>query len=108
MSNIKPLAERQIYVEGYDFLDHSLEVARLWVQDGGPATCIIDPMVLREPEMFGMLMVDTVRHAARAYAQCYGISESAALSRIWDGLDAERDCPTSPIRTIQNHGKLDS
>jgi len=108
MSDPEPLAKRQIHVEGYDFLDRSLEVARLWVQNGGPATCIIDPTLLREPEMFGMLMVDTVRHAARAYAQCYGMTENAALSRIWDGLGAERDRPTSPLKTIQNHGKLDS
>ncbi|MCL9997824.1 MAG: DUF5076 domain-containing protein [Erythrobacter sp.] len=108
MSEPVPLAKRQIHVEGYDFLDRSVEVARLWVQNGGPATCIIDPGLLREPELFGMLMVDTVRHAARAYAQRYGMTEDAALTRIWAGLEAERDRHTSPIKTIQNHGKLDS
>lgn len=105
MSDIIPLAQRQIHVEGYDFLDRSVEVARLWVQNGGPATCIIDPGLLQQPELFGMLMVDTVRHAARAYAQCYGMTEEAALARIWDGLDAEREMNTTPLSTIQDHGK---
>lgn len=105
MSDIIPLAQRQIHVEGYDFLDNSVEVARLWVQNGGPATCIIDPGLLQQPELFGMLMVDTVRHAARAYAQCHGMTEEAALARIWDGLDAERDMNTTPLSTIQDHGK---
>ncbi|HEY6965787.1 MAG TPA: DUF5076 domain-containing protein [Erythrobacter sp.] len=105
MSDILPLAQRQIDVEGFDFLDRSVEVARLWVQNGGPATCIIDPGLLQQPELFGMLMVDTVRHAARAYAQCYGMTEGEALDRIWTGLDAERDMNTTPLSTIQDHGK---
>lgn len=105
MTSPVPLAERQIAVEGFDFLDQSVEVARLWVQNGGPATCIIDPSVLGAPEMFGMLMVDAIRHAARAYAQCYGLTEDAALTRIWAGLDAERDDHTTPLNTIMDHGK---
>lgn len=105
MTTPPPLGERQIDVTGFDFLDQSVEVARLWVQNGGPATCIIDPSVLNYPEMFGMLMVDATRHAARAYAQCYGISEDDALGRIWAGLDAEREEHTTPLSTIQDHGK---
>jgi hypothetical protein len=95
----------QISLAGYDFLESSVEVARLWVENGGPATCIIQPERLSEPEMFGMLMVDTVRHAARAYSQCYGMPEGEALERVWAGLDAERDQHTTPLDTLQNYGK---
>lgn len=72
-----------IAVDQFDFLDQSHKVARLWVEDGAGATCIIQPENLEMPEMFGMLMVDSVRHGARAYAQAQGISETEALTRIW-------------------------
>lgn len=106
MTATKPLAVRQISVDGYDFLDNSVEVARLWVENNGPATCLIQPERLSEPEMFGMLMVDAIRHAAVAFAQCQGIAEDQALARIWAGLDAERGDPTSPIDTVQDYGRL--
>jgi Domain of unknown function (DUF5076) len=96
---------RAIFVDGLEILDNSYEVARLWVENGGPATCIIQPERLVAPEMFGMLMVDAIRHAAVAFSQCYGTSEAEALARIWSGLDAERDYETSPIETLQDYGK---
>jgi hypothetical protein len=92
-----------ISVEGLDLLDNSVEVARLWVEDGGPATCIIQPERLAEPEMFGMLMVDAIRHGARAFSQCYGMTEEEALSRVWQGVDMERGDPSSPLDTVQNY-----
>ncbi|MEQ1539771.1 MAG: DUF5076 domain-containing protein [Sphingorhabdus sp.] len=98
-------AARAIFVDGLEILDNSYEVARLWVENNGPATCIIQPERLAAPEMFGMLMVDAIRHAAVAFSQCYGTSEADALARIWSGLDAERDYETSPIETIQDYGK---
>ena len=94
-----------ISVEGLDFLSNSHEVARLWVEDQGPATCIIQPDRLEDPEMFGMLMVDTIRHAGRAFASYLNISEAKALNRIWSGLDAERDESTTPLNTIQDYEK---
>ena len=92
----------EIDVSGFDFLSDSTEVARLWVEDEGPATCIIQPDKLAEPEMFGLLMVDSVRHGARAYAQCYGMSEEEALKRIWDGVDMERANNTTGLDTVQS------
>ena len=94
-----------ISVDDYDFLDQSYEVARLWVENKGPATCIIKPDRLVKPEMFGMLMVDCVRHGARAYSQSLGITEGEALERIFAGLDAERDRHTTDLDTVQNYGK---
>jgi hypothetical protein len=97
--------KNSIKIDELDFLDNSYEVARMWVENGGPATCIIQPERLVEPEMFGMLMVDAIRHAAVAFARCHDISEAEALHRIWSGLDAERDFETSPITTLQNYGR---
>ncbi|MEP2102479.1 MAG: DUF5076 domain-containing protein [Parasphingorhabdus sp.] len=99
--------DNAISVEQFDFLDQSHEVARLWVEDGAGATCIIQPENLEKPEMFGMLMVDSIRHGARAYAQAQGISEDEALTRIWAGLDAERNHSTTDLDTVQNYEKPD-
>lgn len=97
--------ENAISVEQFDFLDQSHEVARLWVENGAGATCIIQPENLESPEMFGMLMVDSIRHGARAYAQALDITEADALSRIWAGLDAERNHSTTDLDTVQNYEK---
>ena len=61
---------------------------------------MIDPAVLEEPFAFGILMVDAIRHAARAYAHVQGISEAWALMLIWGGVDAERARPTADPKTI--------
>ena len=103
--NIAGRFAHAISIEDYDFLDQSYEVARLWVEHKGSAACLIQPNNLDEPEMFGMLMVDCVRHAARAYAQTLDITEGDALERIWTGLDAERDKNTTDLDTVQNFGK---
>ena len=94
-----------IAVEDYDFLDQSCEVARLWVEDNGPATCLIQPDRLAQPEMFGMLMVDAIRHGARAFAQAHDIRETEALQRIWSGLEAERDRNTTNLDAVQDFEK---
>ena len=94
-----------IAVDDYDFLDQSCEVARLWVENNGPATCLIQPDRLAQPEMFGMLMVDAIRHGARAFAQAHDIRETEALQRIWSGLEAERDRNTTNLDTVQDFEK---
>lgn len=93
-------------VDEYDFLDNSVEIVRMWVENQGPATCIVQPERLATPEMFGMLMVDAVRHGARAFAQLTGSAETEMLDRIWSGLDDERDSPSTDLDTIQSYGKL--
>jgi hypothetical protein len=103
--NVGPLYGA-IQVDGYAVLNKSVEVARLWVENGGGGTFIIRPEQLASPEMFGMMMTDCVRHAARAYASSLGIAETDALDRIWTGLDDERDRHTTPLHTISdNEGK---
>jgi hypothetical protein len=82
----------------------SREIARLWVTHRGPATIFINPGHLADPAMFGMLLVDTARHAARAYAQAQGRDESEMLTRLWQGFDTERDTPTSELSVPAGKG----
>ena len=67
----------------------SAEVARIWVTDGAGSTVLIDAEVLADPTVFGFLIADTVRHAAKAYAAAWGVGEDAALQAIVDGLSEE-------------------
>jgi hypothetical protein len=71
-------------------LRDSTEIARLWVQDDGPGTFFINASKMPEPEMFGMMMVDTIRHAARAYAHLLDIPVAEAEAGIWEGVEEER------------------
>ncbi len=98
----------EIDVTGIDILDGAEEFARLWYGPADKATCLIDPHGLApDPFVFGVVMVDCIRHGAKAYAQAVGISEADALARIWQGFDAERANPTdtpkqvSPTRRTQ-------
>jgi len=51
--------------------------------------------------VFGYLLADTIRHAARAYAGTWGIAEDAALQAIVDGVSAELRDQVTTITTIQ-------
>jgi hypothetical protein len=84
--------------------DESFELARIWITNGGPATIAIDAAM--EPFAFGMLMVDTIRHAGRAYAAQHGVAEEDALREIWEGLDAKRGQPTTDLETVQQPGSV--
>ena len=96
----------EIDVTEYYILDGSREFARLWCEPDGPFTCLIEPRNLGpDPFIFGMAMIDTIRHAARAYAQAVGITEEEALARIYEGFDAERGKHTTGLDTIQDLGE---
>ena len=91
----------EIDVGSFDFLKGSTEFARLWHGEGDGLVAIIEPRGIgADPAIFGMAMVDTIRHGAKAYAHAVGISEEDALERIWAGFDAERDNPTDTPREI--------
>jgi hypothetical protein len=98
----------QIDVSDCDFLENSLEFARLWIDPDGPSTYLIEPRHLgADPFVFGMAMVDTIRHAARAYAAAVNVSEEHALERIYEGFDAERAKNTTDLDTVRNLGDED-
>ena len=77
----------------------SHEIMRVWATNGAGSSVWINANVLEDPEMFGYLMADTIRHAARAYAREANSSEDEALSRIVDMFEAEIARPTDQGNT---------
>ena len=71
------------------------EIVRIWESnDGGPSTFIIDGRIWSDSGCWGLVAVDLMRHAARAFAQEHGVSAEAALDRMRQVFDAEWDHPT--------------
>jgi hypothetical protein len=62
------------------------------VVDGGLS--IAFTRAFEEPDMWGLLLVDIARHAARAYAKESAYSEDEALARIVEMFEAEIARPT--------------
>jgi hypothetical protein len=72
--------------------EDATEVLRAFVLDGGLS--IAFTRAFEEPEMWGLLLVDIARHAARAYARESDYSEEEALERILEMFGAELERPT--------------
>ena len=79
--------------------DDATEVLRAFVVDGGLS--IAFTRAFDEPDIWGLLLVDVARHAARAYAQESEYTEEEALTRIVDMFEAEIVRPTDTGNTIQ-------
>ena len=98
--------EGEIDVAELDFLDGAQEFARLWSQPEGEQTFIIEPRALGpDPFLFGMAMVDCIRHAAIAYSRATNLDEDRALLRIMEGFQAELSNPTDEPRPLGEEGK---
>ena len=85
--------------------DASAEVARIWITDRAGSSVWINAGLLEDPHIFGFLMADTIRHAARAYAGTWNIDEAAALQQIVDGLGEQLRDQFGAVDTIR-HGSL--
>ncbi|HKS20364.1 MAG TPA: DUF5076 domain-containing protein [Bradyrhizobium sp.] len=72
--------------------EDATEVLRAFVVDGGLS--IAFQRAFEEPDMWGLLLVDVARHAARAYASESTYTEQEALARILDMFEAEIARPT--------------
>jgi hypothetical protein len=72
--------------------DDAAEVLRAFVVDGGLS--IAFTRAFEEPDMWGLLLVDVARHAARAYAREGACTEDEALQRIIGMFEAEISRPT--------------
>jgi Domain of unknown function (DUF5076) len=72
--------------------DDATEVLRAFVLDGGLS--IAFTRAFDEPDIWGLLLVDVARHAARAYARESDYTEDEALTRIVDMFEAEIARPT--------------
>jgi len=85
--------------------DDAIEILRAFVVDGGLS--IAFTRAFEEPEMWGLLLVDIARHAARAYAKESAYTEDEALARIVDMFEAEIERPTdlgnTAVRSQQGH-----
>ena len=71
------------------------EAVRVLMADGN--VVIIDPEIVEEPFILGMLCVDIMKHGARAFARQMGVDETAAFQTILSGLMAELQSPTDSI-----------
>jgi hypothetical protein len=78
--------------------DDATEVLRAFVVDGGLS--IAFTRAFEDPDMWGLLLVDIARHAARAYAREGGYTEDEALTRIVDMFEAEIARPTDTGTTV--------
>jgi hypothetical protein len=78
------------------------EIARVWINEEGGASVWIAAFRLEDPKMFGYLMADTIRHAARAYAGTWSIDENVALQTIASGLSEALRDQINTITTIQD------
>ncbi len=83
--------------------EDATEVLRAFVLDGGLS--IAFTRAFEEPEMWGLLLVDIARHAARAYARESDYSEEEALNRILEMFGAELERPTDPGTTTPRSQK---
>ncbi|MCS3895872.1 hypothetical protein M2171_005005 [Bradyrhizobium japonicum USDA 38] len=72
--------------------DDAVEILRVFVLDGGLSMAF--QRAFEEPDMWGLLLVDLARHAARAYARESEYTEEDALSRILEMFQAEIERPT--------------
>ncbi|MBM3528641.1 MAG: DUF5076 domain-containing protein [Alphaproteobacteria bacterium] len=85
--------------------DDAVEVLRAFVVDGGLS--IAFTRAFEEPDMWGMMLVDIARHAARAFAKEGVCSEEEALARIVEMFQNELERPTDPgsttPRSAQGH-----
>ncbi len=72
--------------------DDATEVLRAFVVDGGLS--IAFTRAFEEPDMWGLLLVDIARHAARAYAQESTYTEEEALARVVEMFESEIARPT--------------
>ncbi|PZA12033.1 DUF5076 domain-containing protein [Rhodopseudomonas palustris] len=79
--------------------EDAIEVLRAFVLDGGLSIAFM--RAFEEPEMWGLLLVDIARHAARAYARDSDYTEDDALERIVEMFEAELSRPTDTGATIE-------
>src|SRR6201987_504584 len=77
--------------------EDATEVLRAFVLDGGLS--IAFSRAFEEPDVWGMLLVDVARQAARAYAREANYTEEEALERIVEMFEAEIARPTDPGTT---------
>jgi hypothetical protein len=77
--------------------DEAVEVLRAFVVDGGLS--ISFTRAFDDPGMWGMLLVDVARHAARVFEKEGVMTQEEAMERIREMFEAEIARPTDEGRT---------
>ena len=77
------------------------EIMRVWVTNTAGSSVWINAVAIDDPRVFGFLMADTIRHAAKAYSSTWDLDENGALQAIVDGVGEELRDQFSAIETIQ-------
>lgn len=72
------------------------ELARIW-SSHGRAVCVLDVAHEEDPATWGVVALDLMKHAARAYCQLDGRPEEEAYHRILAGFAAEMQHPTEML-----------
>ncbi len=85
--------------------EDAVEVLRAFVVDGGLS--ISFTRAFDDPRMWGMLLVDIARHAARVYEREAVMSEADAMERIVEMFETElsdaTDLGTTSTRDVLGH-----
>ncbi|MBB1093194.1 DUF5076 domain-containing protein [Rhodopseudomonas palustris] len=79
--------------------EDATEVLRAFVLDGGLSIAFM--RAFEEPDMWGLLLVDIARHAARAYSRESNYTEDEALERIVEMFESEIARPSDTGRTTE-------
>jgi len=82
--------------------DDAVEVLRAFVIDNGLSISFM--RAFDDPQMWGMLLVDIARHAARVFETEGVMSEAEALERIRSMFEAEMERPTDLGTTRERKG----
>ncbi len=75
---------------------HAYELARIWSSDGCQYF-VLNVAPEAEPAAWGIMALDLMKHAARAYHQLDGRSKEDYYKRILAGFMAEMQDPTEPL-----------
>jgi hypothetical protein len=90
---------KELPIPGEAFGADSKEVLRAWIVNRGLQISL--SQAFEDPGLWGIMLVDVARHAARVYAAEGTMSEAAALERIKSLFDAEWNNATDPGTTGQ-------
>ena len=99
------MAKEQPIPPDADANPDAVEVLRAFVVDGGLSISFV--RAFDDPSMWGMMLVDIARHAARAFEKEGAMSEAEALAAIVEMFDAElsnvTDAGVTAERSKQGH-----
>lgn len=75
----------------------AVELARVWSSQGHGYYALHVQPFRDQPAIWGMMAIDLMKHAARAYEQLDGRSREDVYKQILVGFMAEMENPTEPL-----------